>query len=182
MEFEHQFLLFLQEHFRTGWLNPVMTTITHLGDGGWFFIMIALILLAFPRTRRCGWCMGIALILHLLSVNLCIKPLVARMRPYDRYPDLILLIKAATDYSFPSGHTSASIAASWALLLSLEKGEKRWGVCLMALALLVAFSRLYVGIHYPTDVLAGLLIGTICGLLSLPMYAKIEEKCRRKSA
>ena len=137
-----------------------MPIVTHLGDGGILWIALAVILLCLPKYRKTGFAMGAALLMGLLICNLWLKPMVGRLRPFDYqlqcYGRLIpLLIEAPTDYSFPSGHTIASFEAATVLLIR----HKKWGIGAMVLAALIAFSRLYLYVHYPTDVLASVVLG-----------------------
>lgn len=106
--------------------------------------------------------MAAALILDVILCNGIIKNAVARMRPYDRNPVVELLIQKPDDYSFPSGHTAASFAAMSALYFG---GERYLWKPALVLAVLMAFSRLYLYVHYPTDVLAGAFLGVLCGYL-----------------
>ena len=144
---------------RTPFPDKFFSAVTHLGDHGFFWIALALVLLCIPRTRRLGLCVAIALILELLACNILIKPLAARPRPYALRA-VELLIEAPKDYSFPSGHAAAAFAAAGALALSRSRLAIPAGI----LAAIIAFSRLYLFVHYPTDVLAGILLGCLCGL------------------
>ena len=134
---------------------------THLGDGGILWIALAVILLCLPKYRKTGFAMSAALLMGLLICNLWLKPWIGRLRPFDYqlqcYNRLIhLLIEAPTDFSFPSGHTIASFEAATVLLIR----PKKWGIMAMVLAALIAFSRLYLYVHYPTDVLFSIVLGT----------------------
>ncbi|MCD8395774.1 MAG: phosphatase PAP2 family protein [Lachnospiraceae bacterium] len=160
---EESILLFIQNNIRNPVLDPVFTAITHLGDGGIFWIILTVFLLCFPKTRRAGAYSACALLGSLLVNNLILKNLVNRTRPYEVIEGLVCLVSPAKDASFPSGHTGASFASAVAIYRQLPK---RYGVLLLILAALIAFSRLYVGIHYPTDVLGGLVTGVALGLLT----------------
>jgi len=141
-------------------LDAVMPIITVLGNGGIFWIILAVVLLLFRKTRRVGVGMGIALLMGLVLCNLTLKPLCHRPRPYDyqlnTFDKLIpLLIERQHDFSFPSGHTIASFEAAGVVLLN----NKKWGIAALVLACLIAFSRLYLYVHYPTDVLVSVVLG-----------------------
>ena len=141
-------------------LDAVMPVITALGDAGIFWIALAALLLFFPKYRRAGLSMGAALLMGLLACNVIMKPLFARNRPYDYQleyfqKEIPLLIEALHDFSFPSGHTLASFEAATALLIR----SRKWGIPAMILATLIAFSRLYLYVHYPTDVLFSVAMG-----------------------
>ena len=144
---------------RTPFLDRFFAAVTHLGDHGVFWIALAAVLLCVPKTRRLGLCVAAALLANLVLCNLLLKPMIARPRPYA-LREIALLIAAPSDYSFPSGHTSAACAAVTALALCRSRLAVPAGV----LAAVIAFSRLYLYVHYPTDVLGGLLVGCLCGL------------------
>ena len=101
---EHGILLFIQEHIRTPFLDGFMKAVTFLGNGGWFFILLGVLLLFFKRTRRYGAVMLAALAVDFIILNLGLKNLVQRVRPYDQFHDLILIVSRPGDFSFPSGH------------------------------------------------------------------------------
>ena len=155
-------------------LDAVMPVITLLGDAGIFWIAIAVVLLFFPKTRKIGLGMGAALILGLLVCNLTLKPLIARPRPYDYQlthfgVTIQLLIEAQHDFSFPSGHTIASFEACTVLML----GNKKLGIPATLLAILIAFSRLYLYVHYPTDVITSIVLGTVFGIIGWALAGKL---------
>ncbi len=174
--YEIPILDFIQTHFRCGFLDATMPIITRLGDKGLFWIAVAIVMLFFRKTRKTGWTVGGALLLGLIFVNILIKPLAGRMRPYDFNSAVQLLIPAESDFSFPSGHTVASFEAATALMLR----DKRFGIPALVLAVIIAFSRLYLYVHYPTDVLAAVLLGILFGILSFLIvnfiYKKIENR------
>ena len=143
-----------------GFLDAVMPVITLLGDAGIFWIATAVVMLFFPKYRRIGLSMGVALIMGLLVCNVTLKPLVGRIRPYDYQLEhfgkqIQLLIATPHDFSFPSGHTLASFEAATAILIR----NKKLGIPAMILACLIAFSRMYLYVHYPTDVLFSVALG-----------------------
>lgn len=162
LSIEGDILLFIQEHIRNSICDPIFKGITHLGDAGIFWIILTIILLIFKKTRKAGLCSAIALVGSLVINNMILKPLINRTRPYEVVEGLICIADKANDPSFPSGHTGASFASAIALYKNLPK---RYGIILIVLASLIAFSRLYIGIHYPTDVLGGIIIGIGLGLL-----------------
>lgn len=149
-------LLWIQEYIRQDWMEGFWKCITMLGDSGWFWIVLSIVLMIPRQTRWIGITSLTALVIGALITNVTLKNLVARTRPYEVIEELLLLIEKQSDFSFPSGHTCASFAAAgvyWRMM------PKKYGIPLMILAALIAFSRLYVGVHYPSDVLAGLVIG-----------------------
>lgn len=150
-----EILLQIQQHLRTDMLTPLMKFVTFLGNGGWFWILCAVVLLAIPKTRKTGYAAVFSLIFGAIVTNLLLKNIVARPRPFAEIEALIPLIAKPTDFSFPSGHTTASFAVALVMLRMLPK---KIGIPAVVLAALVAFSRLYLGVHYPTDVLAGFVV------------------------
>lgn len=153
---EASFLLWLQNNLRGPVLDPIMTTITHLGDGGIFWIIMAALLMCIPKTRKTGLVCAVSMIIGLIATNLILKNLVGRVRPYELIEGLTILIKTPHDWSFPSGHTTNAFAAAWVMFTRLPK---KYGVPALILAILIALSRMYVGVHYPTDVLGGVIVG-----------------------
>lgn len=161
---------------RTEWLDQWMVWISSLGNAGAIWIVLTVVLLLIPKYRKAGVVMACALALDLVLCNLAIKPLVARPRPYDLNPFMDYLIARPHGWSFPSGHTAASFAAASALLFSRCK---LWIPC-MVLAALIGFSRLYLYVHFPTDVLCGALLGVACGGLACWLVRRWEGRraCR----
>lgn len=156
LNLDGKILLFIQEFLRFSWLTPIMKFITSLGNGAMIWIVVAVILLCTTHYRKTGTAMAVALLVGYLVTNLILKNLVLRARPYDVIAGLTALTGPLGDSSFPSGHTTSSIAAGFVML----KGTQHYlGIPAFVLAVLIALSRLYLGVHYPTDVLAGALIG-----------------------
>ncbi len=169
-------LLWIQANLR-GPLDGVVTFVTHLADHGYLWILIALVLVLIRKTRAGGSAAAVALACGLLITNICIKNAVARIRPYETIEGLTSLIGIMEDWSFPSGHTTASFAAATAIAIMLGK---RFGIPALILALFIALSRLYVGVHYPSDVLAGVIIGVVCGVLGSIIVRAIVKAWRKK--
>ncbi len=167
-------LLQIQQHLRSDMLTPFMKIITFLGNGGWFWILCAVILLVLPRTRKTGYAAVLSLIFGTIATNLLLKNIVARPRPFTEVEGLLPLIAKPTDFSFPSGHTTASFAAALVMLRMLPK---KYGITAVILAALVAVSRLYLGVHYPTDVLAGFVVALVGSTLAVWIVrTKLEDK------
>ena len=166
MHMDGQILIWIQNHLRADWLNPIMRAITSLGNAGAFWILLAAALLLFRRTRKVGLACAISIAIGAVITNLILKNWVARVRPYEAMEALSILVGRPRDFSFPSGHATASFAGAWAVFRN-AKSRWRWGA--LILAILIALSRLYVGVHYPTDVLAE----TAIGLLSAEIATKI---------
>lgn len=171
---ELRFLDFLQT-IHTPLLDKILAFITSLGNAGIIWIVLAVVLLILPKTRKTGIIVAAALLMDLILCNLILKNLVARVRPYDVNTAIAILIKKPLDFSFPSGHTAVSFAAMTALFLA--KMKKAW-IAALVLAVLIAFSRLYFYVHYPTDVLGGAVVGILSGIIGYTIVEKID-KCRK---
>ena len=159
LSFELSILDWIQTNLRNPVMDLLMPAITTLGNKGLIWILLAGILLFMPKHRKVGIAVLAGLVLEAVCCNLVLKPLVARIRPCDVNPAVQLLIARPDDFSFPSGHTGASFAAVSALYAS----RSRLWVPSLILAILISFSRLYLYVHYPTDVLVGLLLGIMTG-------------------
>ena len=165
VSFDLPILDWIQLNLANPFLDMIMPWITVLGDAGIFWMIVAAVLAFTKKYRRVGFGMAIAMALGLVVCNMILKPCVGRIRPYDFQETLgvtiNLLIEKQHDFSFPSGHTIASFEASVVLL----KNSKKMGIPAMILAVLIAFSRLYLYVHYPTDVIASIILGTIFGII-----------------
>lgn len=165
---------FVQTNLRCGLLDTAMPLITSLGNGGILWIVCSLLLLLFPKTRKAGAVMAVSLCLEAICCDLLIKPFVARPRPCDVDTAVQLLIPHPRGFSFPSGHTGASFAAASSLFFTRNK---MWPAA-FALAALIGFSRIYLYVHYPTDVLAGAMLGIMlawaAGKISEKIYYKFS--------
>jgi len=148
------------QSIRMPWLDGIMKFFTHLGDGSWVWILIFVLFLIFKSYRSTAIKLAIAMIIVLIVNNLILKNVFHRIRPYDLLDQFTAIIKKEVDWSFPSGHTAFAAAAVYVI-------ARRLGGVLAALAIVVGFfiavSRIYVGVHFLTDVLAGAVIGVICG-------------------
>ena len=167
-------LLWIQEVLRNGITDPILSFYTKLGNAGMLWIVLCLALLLFRKTRRAGVAGLLALLYSLLLTNVLLKHLVARTRPWLLVEGLIPLVAEGDPNSFPSGHTSAAFAAAMAWWPTLpERWMKAAGVVMAAL---MGLSRLYVGVHFPTDVLMGALVGALCGYLGWKTLEKLESR------
>ena len=159
---DESLLMWIGGHLRAAWLDPLMVGYTKLGNGGLLFILLAAVLLLFRRTRKAGASAAAGLALGAICTNLLIKPMVARPRPWVVMEGWQAMIGSSDVHSFPSGHTTAAFAFAAALCMSRPQ---RWAkAAALIAAALMGFSRLYVGVHFPGDVLAGAAVGTLCGL------------------
>ena len=174
--FDLPILEWIQANLQSPFLDKFMPFITAFGNGGIFWIACSVLLMFIPKTRRTGFGMAFALTMGLVVCNMILKPGVARIRPYDLQETLgvtvDLLIKRSHDFSFPSGHTIASFEACTVLML----GNKKLGIPATVLAILIAFSRLYLYVHYPTDVITSIVLGTIFGIIGWTLAKKLPLK------
>ena len=171
--FDLPILEWIAANLHCPFLDAVMPMITLLGDAGIFWIAIAVLCLFFPKYRKMGLSMGVSLLIGLLVCNVLLKPLVGRIRPYDYQLEhfgktIQLLVAAQHDFSFPSGHTIASFEAATAILLH----NRKLGIVAMILAVLISFSRLYLYVHYPTDVLTSVVLGIAIAFLGTFLVKK----------
>lgn len=181
VSFDLPILDWIQAHMQSDFMDSFMPFITKFGDEGIFWIAVAVLLFLFPKTRKIGLGMGFAMALGLLICNGIMKPMIARPRPYDfqlaQFGKTIqLLIEAESSFSFPSGHTIASFEASVVLL----KNDKRMGIPAFILAILIAFSRMYLYVHYPTDVLLSVLLGTLFAFVGNALAGLVAPKLAPK--
>lgn len=173
-------LLWFQNVLRNPVTDPIVSVFTHLGDSGLLFIVLTALLLCFPKTRRAGFAAACALVCSLLFTNVILKNIFQRPRPWLDCAALIPLVAEHDPNSFPSGHTSAAFAFA---LGSLRALPKRWmKVSVVVLAALMALSRLYVGVHYPSDVLAGFVVGDLAGLCGWLLSERLAALAKARSS
>ena len=161
LSFDFAVLNFIYDNCRNGFLDMLMPIISKLGNAGIVWIILTIALLISSKYRTAGFALLFALILDVTVCNIILKPLVARIRPCDVNKAIELLIACPNDYSFPSGHTASSFAAVSSLYFSQNWLFKP----ALVLAILISFSRLYLYVHYPTDIFAGIILGIIVGYL-----------------
>ena len=176
VSFDLPILDWIQANLQSGFMDTIWPIITLFGDAGIFWMVWATLLLFIPKYRRTGLGMWFALALGLLICNITLKPLVGRIRPYDLQAELGITIQLLGermhDFSFPSGHTIASFEAAVVLL----KNSKKMGIPAMILAVLISFSRLYLYVHYPTDVLVSVVLGTLFAFIGDALAGLIAPK------
>lgn len=167
INFEGSILLFLQNYVRNPVLNALLIPFTLSNNAGIPCILIVAVFIYFKSLRKAGILMGISLFLEFLLNNLIIKNLFARIRPYEVIDGLILLVGKAPDYSFPSGHTGSAFALAVVIFMVMDR---KYGIIALILASLMGFSRLYVGIHYPSDVLGGVILGVVTSVIAVKCF------------
>ena len=169
----------IYENVHSAFLTMFFRIVTLLGEGGIFWIAVAVILLFFKKTRRIGICIGASLLIGVIVGNGIIKNVVARPRPYDAIEGIESVVSHLSDYSFPSGHSLCCFEAATALAMNRTK----WAIPAYVGAVLVAVSRLFLFVHYPTDVICGALLGVLFGVLgSLAAGAIYDRVCANIAA
>lgn len=161
-----EILFFIYWHLHFPILDKLMVLITSLGDKGVIWIVIALLLLINKKTRMAGLLTLFALLLTAIIGEVFLKNIFQRPRPCTDFPSMLLLIDRLTSYSFPSGHTSSSFAAAYIL----SKYFKKYAFFFWTFATLIGLSRIYLFVHYPSDVIAGIVLGLICGKVVTYLY------------
>ena len=169
----------IYENVHSAFLTMFFRIVTLLGEGGIFWIAVAVILLFFKKTRRSGICIGASLLIGVVVGNGIIKNVIARPRPYDAIEGIESVVSHLSDYSFPSGHSLCCFEAATALAMNRTK----WAIPAYVGAVLVAVSRIYIFVHYPTDVICGALLGVLFGVLgSLAAGAIYDRVCANIAA
>ncbi|PRR79899.1 Undecaprenyl-diphosphatase BcrC [Clostridium liquoris] len=168
---DNSILLYINNNIHGHIMDKVMVTITILGNNGLIWIVIAALLIINKKYRKIGFMALTALILATILGEGILKHLVQRVRPSSDIPAANLLIPKPLSYSFPSGHTTSSFAVTGVL----TKYFKNYTFELFSLASLIAFSRLYLNVHYPTDVLAGIILGLICSKITIYIFSKVNK-------
>ncbi len=160
------------------WLTSVMRLFTTMGEHGLVWIVIAIVLACIPKTRKCGLTMMIAMAITYFVGNLFLKNVFARPRPCAVDNSVVLKIPFPSEYSFPSGHSSNGFAGAVTIFCYYRKA----GILSLIMAALIAFSRLYFFVHYPTDILGGIALGTLDALLAVYLVKRLEARKNAKNA
>ena len=201
IQFDGNLLIGIQHALNADWLTPVMKFITLFGENGIFWIFVCLVMILFRRTRRLGVICAVSLLFTFICCNLIIKPAVDRVRPWVTFQMVDAMLPPPGDASFPSGHSANAMGPAWAMFIATRpvrtpegrsydevkclgwKGEgvsprlmHRLGIAAVVLAVLIGISRLYLGMHYPSDVVCGLLLGMIVATVVYKVILKIEDK------
>lgn len=165
-------ILYMIQGWHQDWLSDIMVFFSTISNGGGVWIAACMVLLLFPKTRKCAVTMAVAMLLTMLLGNEVIKKSVARFRPCTIDTSVTLLIPRPGQYSFPSGHTANSFTAAVSIFLYYRKP----GILALAAASVIAFSRMYLFVHYPTDILGGILLGALDAMLIYGVIWKWEHK------
>lgn len=153
-------------------LDLLMPAFSVINDHGFIWLLLGALLLLQKRTRKAGWMMLLSIGLAYIFGNLILKELVMRARPFEQFNISQLLIAPPDDYSFPSGHTSSSFAAVTILFATKQKSR----IVAAVYALLISFSRVYVFVHFPTDVLFGAVLGITCAYITCAMFRRSKAQ------
>lgn len=175
---ELAWLAAIHDAFSCAFMDAVMGFITATGNIGIIWIACAVLMLCFRKTRRTGITLAVALIFTVFLNNLTLKNLFARPRPFQVDPSIVLVIDPPGEFSFPSGHTLSSFAATTVIWHGLGK---KYGIPALVWSCLIAFSRLYFRVHYVTDILGGIVIGAAVGALACLAVNIIQKKYIKKT-
>lgn len=179
LQFDGNLLIGIQNLLNADWLTPIMKGVSGVCTAGAFSIILCALLVAFKKTRKLGLVCTASLALAFVLCNLMLKPLVCRTRPWLLFPEVQVLAKPPKDASFPSGHAMNTMAVcfAWFMYTIREKGRMHnIGIALVIFALLVGLSRLYLGMHFPSDVISGLLLGMLCATIMCQLFKKCEGR------
>ena len=166
---------FIQTLFKSPLMDRIMVLITTLGNEGILYYIILALLLLNKKTRKLGVILGISMLLNHIFSNMTLKPLFARTRPFDVNTAVEIIIKKPSSYSFPSGHTAQAFTTAFAFLFAKSKFTKP----MFVFACIMAFTRLYLYVHYPTDILGGIVCGLISGYIGYKLVEFILSKIKR---
>ncbi len=169
-------ILFYIQFLHNPFLDKIMAFITNIGNLGAIWFAIAIVLIAIKKYRKYGFLMLVAILITCVIGSCFLKPLTARPRPFTFYPEVEILVSKPKSFSFPSGHTFIAFASA----VVLTYMNYKVGIAAFVLAIAIAFSRLYFFVHFPSDVLAGALLGTIVALIVVYFYSLIQKMCKPK--
>lgn len=194
-------LIGIQQTLHADWFTSIMKFITSFGNYGWASITLCLILILYRKTRRLGIVCGASVLLTFCCCSAVLKPIVDRARPWEVLPDVMRMIPDPGDSSFPSGHTSNSMAIAFSFWLNTRPGRfdgqndwdesinlewaikdadrrklHKWSYLLIVFALLIGLSRIYLGMHFPSDVITGILVAVICSQIVYLIKTKLEMR------
>ena len=166
--FDFNVIKFIQDNFHNPVSDAIFPFITHLGEAGAIWIAAAIIMVCFKKSRKCGILALCAMTVTFLFGEVFLKNVVCRVRPCNQFPEVAMLITRPRSFSFPSGHSASSFAAATIIFWF----NKKFGLLAIATAALIAFSRVFLFVHYPTDILAGALLGILISMLTIVVYKK----------
>lgn len=167
-QIDFSILDFIQENLRSEFMDKFMVFLSLIGEGGIVWFAIALPMLFFKKSRVCGVVMILSMGITLLLGEFFLKNLIGRVRPCNINTEIEMLVHRPSSFSFPSGHTSSSFASA----TTIFQCNKKYGAIALVLAFLIGFSRLYNYVHFPTDVLAGMLFGILVSVFTYYIIRK----------
>ena len=174
---DEQILLFIQENIRNPILSRIFVPLTIIGNSGVFLVVVGIIMCIIKKTRRIGMVFLASIVIGFIINDIVIKNIVRRIRPFEAISALEILVKAPKSFSFPSGHTASFFAAA----TSLFYNSRRNAFVSLVIATAMGFSRMYVGVHYPSDVLAGMVVGVTSGAASIYLYKRLINEQNNKA-
>lgn len=200
-EIDGNLLIGIQHALNADWLTPIMKGISFFGNAGWASILFCLILIGIKKTRKLGILCAASVLLTFVCCSAVLKPLVDRARPWEIIEGVNRLLPDPGDASFPSGHTSNSMAVAFSFWINTRYGKvagqndwdegvniewiltaanrrklHNWSYVALVFAVLVGLSRIYLGMHFPGDVLCGMLVAMICSLIVYKINIKLESR------
>ncbi|MDO5089625.1 MAG: phosphatase PAP2 family protein [Leptotrichiaceae bacterium] len=167
-----KFFYTFQHSLQNDFFNKIMIFFTRLGDHGFIWIALSAVFLFIKKYRKTGIISLLSLLICAITVNVILKPVIQRPRPFSEISDIILLINEPKDFSFPSGHT----AASFVMIYVFFKNMRKHFIFILTIAVLISFSRLYLTVHYVSDVVAGILIGLFSGYIGQKIFEFYSKK------
>lgn len=168
--FDNYILMYIIHNMHSNIMDKIMIVITFLGNMGAIWVAISLFLMINKKYGSIGFMILGALVLNLVLGDLILKNLVKRARPFVYMTQVQILIPNPLSYSFPSGHTSSAFASAGILVKYFGKYKLE----VILLASLIAFSRLYLYVHYPSDVLAGIILGILSSKMTIYVFDKVK--------
>lgn len=168
---DESILFFIQNNIRNPILDKLMVFITTLGNAGAIWLLISILLMLNKRFIKIGFMASMAYMLTAILGEGVLKNVIQRGRPFESMKGIELLISKPSSFSFPSGHTGFSFAATGVL----AKYFRKYRIPLFILASLMAFSRVYLCVHYPSDIIGGIILGLICSQISIWVFDRESE-------
>lgn len=200
-QFDGNLLIGIQHALNADWLTPIMKFFTFLGEAGWFFILVCLILFVYKKTRKLGLACSLSLLTTFIICNFIIKLIVCRTRPWVLFEAVNRMLPDPGDSSFPSAHSADCMGMAFMFWLYTRAGKtdgrKDWSkgnelgwnapganrkrlhifsIIMVIIVLFIGLSRMYLGMHFPSDVVCGLLLGMIVATIVYAIFIKIDEK------
>ncbi|MBO5669069.1 MAG: phosphatase PAP2 family protein [Candidatus Methanomethylophilaceae archaeon] len=171
MNWEAEVLFWIRDNLTCGFMDWLMSTVSLLCTADIVWFVLTAVLIYRKDTRKVGVTLLLALIISIIICNGILKPTVERIRPYDEF-GVSLIVPASSEFSFPSGHTTGVTVVTAVLL----KHFRKWGYLMSIFAVMVMFSRMYLFMHYPTDILGGIAVGIVSVILAHVIMSYLERR------